>query len=368
MSVLSRKKTTENYFEKISSEPKSTIRGKKLVIKNFTEFLEEKYSITPEKFAEDLNEVRRQKGDEEFISTLYDTLQEWINYNVRRKLGSYTLQVSFINLRSYMYHLGIRTNPQDIKQLLKFPKKIKEERYPLKKSELKDLVLAQARNPKRQALYLACSSSGMRIGEATSIRKRDLDFTCKRIMVKIRAENTKTRQSRTTFLSKECEEKISTYLDSLTDNDLIFTDAKGKNPVLLEQNALRRALIRLNLKQRYTSNGFYKITSHSFRAYFFTFAARKHGENYAHKLTGHGGYLMQYDRISDEDKLKMYLELEPDLVVFDQTKNELEIENLREENQSIKELREEVKKLRENQAKQDKKILEDMREKGILPN
>jgi integrase len=207
----------------------------------------------------------------------------------------------------------------------------------------------------------------MRIGEALSIRKSDLDFFGERIIVRIRAETTKTKQARTTFLSKECTEKLNTYVKTLKDDDLVFTDAKGKDPDTLEQNALRSALIRLNLDQKYSTNGFCKITSHSFRAYFFTAAARKHGENYAHKLTGHGGYLMQYDRMTDEEKMKMYIELEPDLVVFEQTRNELEIKRLKEENESISELRAEVRKLREFQAQQDKKILDNMREEGVIP-
>jgi integrase/recombinase XerD len=368
MSLISRKKTTESYFEKISSEPESTIREKQLVARQFTEFLNEKHSLTPEAFAEELYNIKNQKGDEEFTDTLYYILQQWINYCITRKLGSNTIQVRFSNLRGYLYHLGIRTDMQDVKQLLKFPKKVKEERYPLKRSELQSLVNTQARNPMRQALILALSSSGMRIGEGVSVLKSDLVFGGKRIMIRIRPENTKTKSARTTFISKECEDKIRTYLDTLAENDRVFTQSKCKKAVQLEQNALRRALARLNLTERYTSNGFRKISTHSLRAYFFTNATRKMGENYAHRLTGHGGYLPQYDRMTDDDKLKMYLELEPDLVIFDQTKNELEIERLKEETESIKELREEVKKLRENQARQDKKILDDMRGQGILPD
>jgi len=63
----------------------------------------------------------------------------------------------------------------------------------------------------------------------------------------------------------------------------------------------------------------------------------------------------------------MYIELEPNLVVYEQTKNKLKIERLEEENSSISQLREEVKKLREQQAKQDKKILDKLRENKTLP-
>jgi len=207
----------------------------------------------------------------------------------------------------------------------------------------------------------------MRIGEALNICKKDLDFSLERIMVRIRPEYTKTQEGRTTFLSKECAEKVNGYIDRLTPDDFVFSDSNSKDRDLVEQHSLVRVLKKLGLIQKYSTNNIYKITSHSFRAYFFTNAARKHGENYAHKLTGHGGYLMQYDRMTETEKLKMYLNLEPDLVVFEQTQNELEIKRLEKENGTIEDLRKEVKKLRECQAKQDKLIIENLQKQGILP-
>lgn len=367
MSILVKKKTTESYLEKmVTTLPVKSWESSRSAIRNFIKFSMAKYGTTSDEICHELVEIRKSKGEEEYEDALYSLLQEWIDWNITIGTGNYTIRTRFSLIRSYLYYLGVKTNSQDIKQLLKFPKKIQEERHPLRKQELKDLVLSHSRHPVRQALYLACSSSGMRMGEALKICKKDLDFSLDRIMVRIKPEYTKTKQARTTILSKECEQKIRTYLDKLDDNDLVFSKSK-KDVMRTEQQALGRALKTLGYTEKYSSNGFYKITSHSFRAYFFTAAARKHGENYAHKLVGHGGYLMQYDRLTDEDKLKMYIELEPDLVVFDQTKNELEIEKLRDENLSIKELREEVKKLRENQAKQDRRVIEDMRKDGILP-
>ncbi len=238
----------------------------------------------------------------------------------------------------------------------------------MKKQELRDLVVAQARNPKRQALYLACSSSGMRSGEALHIKKKDLDLSLDRITIRINAEYTKTKAGRTTFVSKECGEKIMTYLHKLDDDDYVFTNSTEdfKTRGRAEQMALASALERLGFNEKYSSNGFYKITSHSFRAYFFTLATRKHDENYAHKMTGHGGYLMQYDRMDDKKKLEMYLELEPDLVVFDQTKNEIKIKKLQRENESIEQLRDEIQKLREVQAQYDKNIIQNLKNEGVI--
>jgi len=368
MSTLTKKKTTRNYEEKLINLATNTRENIQATLNNFKKFVHEKHQSHPDQICGELIEIKKKDGDEEYEDALYNFLQEWIDWNVSKKMGAYTIKTRFSILRSFLYFLGVKSNPQDIKQLLKFPRKITEEKYPLKKHELRDLVLAQARYPKRQALYLACSSSGMRSGETLQIKKKDLDFSLERIMIHINPEYTKTKTARTTFVSKECEEKIMMYYEKLDDNEYVFSNSKSdfKGRGRVEQTAMGNALEKLGYTEKYSSNGFYKITSHNFRAFFFTAATRKHNENYAHKMTGHGGYLMQYDRYDDETKLKMYLELEPELVVFDQTRNELEIKKLKQENETIEQLRDEVQKLREVQAKQDQKLVQEMKGRKIL--
>jgi len=346
MSNLTKKRTSKSYEEKLASLPTNSRENVQAAINNFKKFVQEIHESTPDQICGELIEIRKTKDEEEYEDILYNFLQEWIDWNISNNAGAYTIKTRFSIIRSYLYYLGVKSNPQDIKQLLIFPRKVQEERYPVKKQEIRDLVHAQARHPKRQALYLALSSSGMRQGEALYIKKKDLDFSLERTMVRIKAEYTKTKTARTTFVSKECHEKIMTYFKNLEDDDYVFTNSHGdfKTRGRSEQMALSNALEILGYNEKYSSNGVYKITSHSFRAYFFTAATRKHDENYAHKMTGHGGYLMQYDRMTNEDKLKLYLELEPDLVVFDQTKNELEIDRLRDKVEDIDELKMEVRK------------------------
>ena len=370
MSNLTKKRTSKSYEEKLASLPTNSRENVQAAINNFKKFVQEIHESTPDQICRELIEIRKTKDEEEYEDTLYNFLQEWIDWNISNDAGAYTIKTRFSIIRSYLYYLGVKSNPQDIKQLLTFPKKTQEERYPIKKQEIRDLVHAQARHPKRQALYLALSSSGMRQGEALYIKKKDLDFSLQRTMVRIKAEYTKTKTARTTFVSKECHEKIMTYLENLDDDDYVFTNSHGdfKTRGRSEQMALSNALEVLGYNEKYSSNGVYKITSHSFRAYFFTKATRKHGENYAHKLTGHGGYLMQYDRMTDEEKLELYIELEPELVVFDQTKNELEIKRLKKENQIIEHLQEEMAQLRKNQSEQDKKIIKTLVGQGAIPS
>ena len=63
----------------------------------------------------------------------------------------------------------------------------------------------------------------MRSGEALCIKKRDLDFSLDRIIIRIKGEYTKTQIARTTFVSKECEEKIMSYFSKLDDDEIAFT-------------------------------------------------------------------------------------------------------------------------------------------------
>lgn len=56
-------------------------------------------------------------------------------------------------------------------------------------------------------------------------------------------------------------------------------------------------------------------------------------------LTGHGGYLMQYHRLDEQEKLKMYLDLEPELLVWNSSAKDEEIKNLREANNTISNLK-----------------------------
>ena len=143
-------------------------------------------------------------------------------------------------------------------------------------------------------------------------------------------------------MSKEATSIISGKRNRLDDDDLLWgTNADYVTALSAEETAFSRYIDKLGFTERYDS-GTRKITLHSFRAFFFTRAARIHDENYAHMMTGHGGYLMEYDRLEEEQKLEMYLELETELLVYDQTKNQLKIKKLQEANTRIADLEQEL--------------------------
>jgi hypothetical protein len=133
MSILVRRKTTASYLEKmVATLPLKSFESSRGAIRNFIRFAKEKYSVTPDEICQELLVIKKSKGEEEYEDVLYSLLQEWIDWNITIGIGNYTIRIRFSLIRSYLYHLGVKTNSQDIKQLLKFPKKIQEERYPLK--------------------------------------------------------------------------------------------------------------------------------------------------------------------------------------------------------------------------------------------
>jgi len=294
----------ESYLEKLSGMADSTKQNFKATYESFDRFCQEKYGHSAE---EKILEIPQDEDSE------YEVLQDWVNWLSKSIIPS-TINTKFSALRGYFHYRGIKIYKEDIRQEIKLPKIPKEEKHPLGLEEIRK-ILGEA-NFKKKALYLTLLSSGMRVGEAVQLKKKHFDTSEKQFMIKISANSTKTKAGRTVFISKEASDAVKPTLKRIEGDDLVF--AKNNKPhyaVCCEGMTFRRILKNTGLLESYESSRTNKITIHSFRSYFFTKATRKHGENYAHKMTGHGGYLMQYDRMTIEEKRAMYLELEPDLII-----------------------------------------------------
>ena len=368
---LRKKRILKDFEEKIKIDPQNSCESKQATVNNLKKFVQEELRSTVDQVCQELIRIKKKEGEEEYEDALYQMLQNWIEWNIKNGLGANTIKTRFSIIKDILYFLGVKTNLQDIKQLLKFPKIMKDEKYPLQKEELRQMINDQTRNLKRQALWLALTSSGMRIGEAITLKKADLNFSKSRIMIRLSPELTKTSTGRTVFLSKECQEKIMKYYDKLTDDEWVFTNSKAKDEKgrsRTERLGLENTLKRLGLTKRYSSNKYHLITSHSFRSYFFTKATRKHNQNYAHKMTGHGGYLMQYDRYTDDEKLEMYLELEPKLIVDEQIENEMKISDLKDQVGKMTGIEQELSELRQEIARIDKETIDKLIIRGAIVN
>ena len=241
-SFLSSERTKESYFEKISSEPINTIRNRKNAINSFEKFSITQIGESSDSVIAELKKIKQESELEQYEETLHDLLQKWINWRAQTGSKASTVIVVFSCLRSYLYYRGIKVADQDIKQYLTFKKCTKEEKYPLSTEEYRTIISGFANNPQRQAIYLVQGSSGMRIGEILNLKKKNFDCTQKRIKITIPAEFTKTRQSRSVYISNEAGLIVRKIIDSVENDDLVFHSSKNITNARINE---RTALVRL---------------------------------------------------------------------------------------------------------------------------
>jgi len=313
-------RTKKSFNDKIQSLNESTKESIGYLIANFENFSMEKYGT-----ADLIPDLKKAEETE-----IYDVLQNWINWNA--KLSTSTIQVYFSHLRKYLHYFGIKLIDQDIKAELTFKHKIQEERYGLKLLDIQS-ILKEMRY-KNKVQYMCQLSSLMRIGEIIQLRKRHLILGQDNIIVKIPATIAKFSKARTTFFSKEASKLLIPILKNLNDSDLVFGSSNNSkvsayqnkvNSQSATKQVLRLAVKKTGLTDTYESTGRYLINTHSFRAYGITKISR-HDANFAKILAGQKGYLLQYDRMDDEEKLDLYQKFESELYIDN-------IEKLKKENQ-----------------------------------
>jgi len=313
MSVSRVERSRESFMVKIASKDEGTQAGYKTALNNFENFCMEKYGKAD--YVSELKEYDNEK--------LYDFLQEWINWNKKR--SPRTVINFFSRVKKYLYHRGIKLDLQDIKEELDFPNLIEEELYSITVDDMNSIFKEMQYKQKTQ--FLCQSSSLMRIGEIIQLRKRHLILSNQNIIVKIPATIAKFKKGRTTFFSKEASKMLRPLLRDMDDSDLVFGSSETKKySEINSEQILRRIIKKIGLDMRYESTDRFFINTHSFRAFGIGKLSR-HDANFAKKLAGQKGYLMQYDRMTDDEKLELYQKYESDLIINQTEKLKLENEN-----------------------------------------
>ena len=267
---------------------------------------------------------------------VYDCLQARINALQARKMSPVSIDTYFSHIKQYLHYRGIKLDSTDIRQCLNFPKKQVEELRPLKLDTFQKML--KACSAKREMLYLAQSSSGMRIGEMVQLRKKDIHTDTARLMVKIPAAFTKTGVARTTFFSAEAAKLVAPRLKKIGDSDLVFgTSNNARSSARCEAKYLAKLQKKMGISDKYETNGRNVITTHSFRAFFITKVSR-HDANLAKYFAGQKGYLMQYDRQTDAEKLEYYMKFESSLLVSDKARDLEMIRSLENDNSKVTEM------------------------------
>lgn len=344
--------------DKLRTKAASTQDGIKFSLLNFDKFCLERFEgRRSEDIIQELHVLDPLKMEDH----AYDVLQEWVTWNHNIGLAPATIRRYFSGVFRFLNYRGIKITVQEIKDNIDFPHKIVEERLPMSLEHIQEIF--KVANYWKIALYLALLSSGMRIGEAVAIRKKHLKFVYSkdkqvRTRIDIPANLTKTKTGRSVFISKEAHGYIKNKLNQLDDDDLVWgVNENKKEAILAEQVTFGRYLERSGLDDRYETTNRRKLHLHSLRSYFFTKASRL-DHNYAQLMLGHSGYLIrEYDHMDLEEKLEMYLKLEPELLIDNTQRLKAENEKLEEEKS---ELEKKIPQLVDEAAERIKqKLLED---------
>jgi len=320
--------TKDLYLAKLARRSRVTARAHETAINSFEKYLEKNPS----------HDVK--KKPLKILGGFVEYLEQ--QDKKARSINSYLNRLK----RYFRLCFGIKLDSDDFKDFVALPQIIEEPLEPLTKDELK-LILQNISNPRRKALVWFISSTGCRIGEALQVRVKDIDFTVNPVLVTLPVKITKgKKRTRYQYLTSENTPLIRAICSDLNEDDRVFTSAKSLDDAnTLEHIALNRVLEKIKLNSKYEHNGRYKKSFHSMRA-FVSSQIYNHTRDseYAHAYIGHGTYLVQYLRKSDAERTKMFLEVEPALMVFEEYigKNDKQIKK-----QYEKEL-EEIKQQLEN--------------------
>jgi len=355
-----RGKFLTNKFNK--SKSTSTVDFCKGALLSFDRFVFAKFGKdSTEQVIDDIKKLPESRHE----SIMIDLFQKYLHWKHEDSKASTSVAYYQTAVEYFSYH-KLKINHYNLRRDIILPQDPKNMKYAVTLSEIRKLI--DYSKPKRKALYTVLVSSGMRIGETLGLKKRDFDFSEDRICITIPAKLTKKNIQRQTYISKEAEHYLIPIIKKMNQDELIFSSNKDirksvDNEILNFWNLRKKS----GLDVKYDNSNNHKISLHSFRAFFETQASNTHGLEYAHALIGHSGYLEQYYRLSEEDRLEKYIELEPKITIGEDFKNKIKIKKQDDETDEIKiKLENSQKMINDLKLNQEQKIDEIMSMISIL--
>jgi len=163
------------------------------------------------RFSPDNTTMELMKTDETNLK--YITLQRMINYFTESGISGKSIRNYWNFIRNWWWYNGIKTDPQEIRSFVKFPKILKEIREPMTREIIK--IICDASIPYYKAFWLVLASSGMRPEEFLKSAKENmyLDETPARIY--LTPTTTKTAQGRNIYLSYQAARELKSNFEQV---------------------------------------------------------------------------------------------------------------------------------------------------------
>ena len=335
MSYIEDKITIKEYLDNIQDKGKKN--HIKSILNQFDIFCKQKYNKSNQQIMDDLFEEVQKTLRKDKVYMIFNQFKDWmlidhpeLEYFLGRKKNqkrtikkrhANTVKTYIKTIRAIFEEIGnIEINSRILAKRVKIPKAEEEEPEPFTKEQMR--ILLDRCSNQAKLKYMVLKDTGCRIGELVQIRKRDVDLSQKRIVIKIQAKYTKTRKARTVFITRETEPMFRILLKHKKDEELMFGTSEDKYSAKGSEKAhftyYRNELAKdyPEFGERYQSNNRHKKTVHSIRSYTATQCTRAIDESWGHGYTGHKKYLDQYIRDKD-DYLEKFIRSENHLMIYE---------------------------------------------------
>jgi len=313
----------------------STRDSYKVVLHRFIDFVQIYYKLD---FSQFLRNVLEAKKDP------IEVLDEYFSYLAggEKPCSSNTIRFYLTVAKDFLNYNGCKIYIEDLKQRFRLPKS----RHVYEEGFTKETInrLVRFANPKLATAILMICSGGMRISEFLQLRLEDIDFTKNPTTIHLRANTTKTRETRIVCISSEATNTLQDYLKryKISSGHLFIknnhqNEEEYMNDVKNTRHSFERMLrhVRNNIPDlnKKNENGRNSIHFHAFRAWFKTQVTDAHQSDFAEALMGHKSLKLVYYRQNAKARSQIYLGIEHALTIadtekIDQNYSELEKGNL----------------------------------------
>jgi len=282
-------------------------------------------------------QIQYKQDFEQFLSSLKQSdtdpvgiLDEYFTFLARgdKPLANNTIRFYVTVAKDFLNYLGCRIFIEDIKQRFRLPKASHVYEEGLTKETINRIL--RFANPKLSTSILMLCSSGMRISELLQLRIQDIGFERNPTTILVRADTTKTRETRITCISSEATNALQDYIKKYKITNHLFLRDNHKSEedyiknLLVTRQSFERMLqhVRSNIPElnKKNENGRNAIHFHALRAWFKTQVTDAHQSDFAEALMGHKSLKLVYYRQNEKARAQKYLDVEHSLTIADTEK------------------------------------------------
>ena len=328
------------FLDSLEGMDDDTIKDYRNKVRPYVDFCKAKYGVPVDEI---IKQVKAGKQDQ------YDALSDYKAHLSREGKEANNLRALVKKARAFMEYQGLEYSDRQFKIRIKLPRTVKKQKTPIKKDTIRGLVRT-APNIWLKTLLLFIAATGMRPIEALSIRHRDLDLASTPGRVSIRAEFTKMKVERSTFLTSELVQQVkaliaykhrerdlscrnkdgSTFNIELKPkvrlNDLLFSiyrrEETAKVPKVqslynMYNTKLNDLLDTMGMDAKEDDNRRRKITEYSLRRYVKSTISNAGFSDFSEWFVGHKH--SEYWNVDDEEKIDVFKRIEDRLTYLDVT-------------------------------------------------